>query len=107
MRHTVLFLTFLVKFGHSYCLLESDLLVGSNSTGDVFSNLAELEALSTDNYTLKAFETCTDYQDNLVGMKYSVVSGQGNVTELRPIGKMSGTGVQCQTLEISGQIEKV
>ena len=60
MRHIILFLAYLIQIGNNYCLYESG-TTGSNSTGEVFSNLAEIEALGPNNYTLHAFETCTDY----------------------------------------------
>ena len=62
MRHIILFLAYLTQIGNNYCLYESGTTVGSNSTGEVFSNLAEIEALGPSNYTLHAFDTCTDYQ---------------------------------------------
>ena len=88
-------------------MLESENTVGIDSLGDIFSNKEEIEALplGPENYSFHSFETCVDSNTNtLNGIQYTLISNLGETIALNGMDKMKGT---CQSLELSGSIEKI
>ena len=87
----------------SFCETKS---VGDNQ-GEKFSNLAQIEELGSDRFTLKAFKTCENGSKNLLGIQFTIVDkdDETNEIELEPIGTISGI---CRTLTVEGgPIDKI
>ena len=73
--------------------------------GELFSNLAEIEAIGASSATFQSFTTCIDSDGAMRGTQYTLLSASGDQIPLTAIGNMSGT---CQTLTLEGSpIEKI
>ena len=79
--------------------------VSGEAVGEKISNFNEITRMGASNYEFASFSTCTDDNGDVIGTQYTLRDSNDITTDLTAIGSM--TGSNCQSLALSGPIEKI
>ena len=77
--------------------------------GEKFSNYDQIEAIGSEQYVMKSFNTCEDDREDMVGIQFTLVdkNDDNKVVQLEPMGDVS-SGLTCRELKLtSGPIPKI